>query len=55
MYTITYADNHVEVVESNLMLLYLTFDGTMLSGCCKKCNNLFFFQFPILQYILYMS
>ena len=27
----------------------------MLSGCCKKCNNLFFLQLSILQYILNMS
>ena len=55
MYTITYADNHVEVIESHLMLLYFSLDRSMLSGYCKKCNNLFFVKFSILQHILYMS
>ena len=55
MYTITYADYHVEVVESDLVLLYFSLNSTMLSGYCKKCNYLFFVQLPILQYFFYMS
>ena len=55
MHTITNADNHVKVVKSHLMLLYFSLDSSMLSGCCKKCNNLFFVQLSILQHILYMS
>ena len=55
MYTITYADYHVEVVESHLMFLNFSLDSSMFSGCCKKCNNLFFVKFAILQHILYMS
>ena len=55
MNTITYADYHVEVIESHLMLLYFSLNSTMLSGYCKKCNNLFFVKFSILQHILYMS
>ena len=55
MNTITYADNHVEVVESHLVLLNFSFNSTMFNGCCKKCNNLFFVKFPIFQNILYMS
>ena len=55
MNTVAYADYHVEVVESHLMLLYFSLDSSMLSGCCKKCNNLFFVQLSVLQHILYMS
>ena len=55
MHTITNTDNHVEGVESRLMLLYFSFDSAMFSGYCKKCNNLFFVKFAILQHILYMS
>ena len=55
MYTITNADNHVEIVESHLVLLNFPFNSTMFSGCCKKCNYLFFIKFSILKNVLYMS
>ena len=33
MYTITYADNHVEVIISDRVFL------TICGSCCKICNN----------------
>ena len=30
----------------------ISFNSIMFSGCCKKCNTLFFVKFPILQHIL---
>ncbi len=54
MYTIAYADYHVKVVESHSVFLDLPLYSSMFSGCCKKCNNLFFVKFPILQHVLYM-
>lgn len=39
--TIAHADNHVEVIEINLMGLSFAFNSTMLSGSCIFCNYLF--------------
>ena len=41
MYTITYADNHVEIVESHLMFLNFSLDSSMLSGYCKNATTSF--------------
>ena len=46
MYTITNTYYHVKVVDSRLMLLYFSFNSTMFSGYCKKCNNLFLSSSP---------
>lgn len=36
--SIPHADNHVKIVEINLMGLSFTFNSTMLSGSCIFCN-----------------
>lgn len=39
MYTIAYADNHVEVIEN-----YYSFNlaGSFILNCCKICNSCLF-------------
>ncbi len=37
------------VVESHLVHLCFSFNSTMFSGCCKKCNNHVCVKFAILS------
>lgn len=53
--TIPDTDNHVKVVEINLMGLSFAFNSTMLSGSCILYNYHIWFKSSCLKNILYAS
>lgn len=55
LYPVANRDDHIEVVEVGHVGLRLSLDGTVLSGCCKFCNNHIPAQFTLSKDILDMA
>ena len=44
-----------KIIQHDFLDLLFPFYCAMLSGMCKICTHLFFFQFPFLEYISDMT
>ena len=49
--TISLADNHVKIIEINLMGMSFAFNSIMLSGSCIFCNYYIWVKSPLLKNI----